>query len=230
MNIFKRLIKIGQAEIHSLVEKMENPISLIEQGIRDLREELAQTEEQFAQVRAITIRTENIINEKLSQADDYEQKTRLILEKAKKGDIAIEKADALAYEALNNKKIIYEDVEKLRQEVSINNIKIKEINNKLNTFRDNILKWEKELVTIKTKQKITSASLYANQQMSKIEHNSTIEMLERLKNKTKDSEALAEAYAELSKQKTDTEINTILNDKDDVKKELELLKHNLGLD
>ncbi|VTP96309.1 PspA/IM30 family protein [Sphingobacterium daejeonense] len=34
MNIFKRLLKIGQAEIHALVEKMEDPISLTEQGLK----------------------------------------------------------------------------------------------------------------------------------------------------------------------------------------------------
>jgi len=37
MNIFKRLFKIGQAEAHSAVDKLEDPIKLTEQGIRDLK-------------------------------------------------------------------------------------------------------------------------------------------------------------------------------------------------
>ena len=38
MNIFKRIFRIGQAEIHSVVEKMEEPIKMTEQRIREMRE------------------------------------------------------------------------------------------------------------------------------------------------------------------------------------------------
>ena len=34
MNIFKRIFRIGQAEIHAVVDKMEDPIKMTEQGIR----------------------------------------------------------------------------------------------------------------------------------------------------------------------------------------------------
>lgn len=229
MNIFKRLIKIGQAEIHSLVEKMESPIILIEQGIRDLREELNQSEEHYAQARAASIRTENTKNEKLLQIEEYEQKSKLILVKAKANEIELEKAESLAYEALSRKKILIEEIDELQSEIIINESKIKEISNKLAILKINVAKWEKELTTVKTKQKISTASLFANQQMAKIDNNSTIEMLERLKHKSKDNEALAEAYAELSKQQLESEINSVLNDKDEVKKELELLKQSIGL-
>ena len=37
MNVFKRLFKMGEAEAHSAIDKLENPIKLTEQGIRDLK-------------------------------------------------------------------------------------------------------------------------------------------------------------------------------------------------
>ena len=40
MNFFKRLFKIGQAEAHSALDKLEDPIKLTEQGIRDLKQDL----------------------------------------------------------------------------------------------------------------------------------------------------------------------------------------------
>ena len=43
MNIFKRIFRIGQAEIHSVVEKMEDPIKMTEQGIREMRDDLNQS-------------------------------------------------------------------------------------------------------------------------------------------------------------------------------------------
>lgn len=228
MNIFKRLLKIGQAEIHSLVEKMESPLTLIEQGIRDLKEELAKTEEQFVQVRAINIRMENKQKEKLAEATEYENKTKRILEKANANEIDIQKADSLAIEALSLKKTLIQEAEEFNQEIILNNSKIKEISNKLDVLKSNISKWEKELTTIKTKQKITDASMYANKQMATIENNSTIEMLERLKNKTADNESLAEAYAELSKKQLDDELNEILIEKDDIKNELDAIKQSIG--
>ena len=41
MNIFKRLFKIGQAEANSAVDKLEDPIKMTEQGIRDLKKDLS---------------------------------------------------------------------------------------------------------------------------------------------------------------------------------------------
>lgn len=227
MNIFKKLLKIGQAEIHALVEKMENPIALIEQGIRDLKQQLLETEEQYAQVRAIEIRSENTVDEKLFQAKEYEQKAIQVLEKAANQQLEVEKADNLAYEALRIKKTLTQEVEELQEQASINKAVLKEISNNLAIIKINISKWEKELITLKTKEKISSVSMFANQQMSKIDNNSTIEMLERLKNKVKDNEALAEAYADLSTLKFEKEIQNTLGQKDDIQDELALLKNNM---
>ena len=40
MSIFKRIFKIGQAETHSIIDRLEDPIKLTEQGIRDLKKDL----------------------------------------------------------------------------------------------------------------------------------------------------------------------------------------------
>jgi len=62
-----------------------------------------------------------------------------------------------------------------------------------------------------------------------VEAREAIEMLERLKNKTKDNEALAAAYTELNNYKLDKELNTVLEQKDEIKNELDILKQNLNL-
>ena len=55
MNVFKRIFKIGQAEAHSLVDKIEDPIKLTEQGIRDMKKDLDKSLEALAQVKALAI-------------------------------------------------------------------------------------------------------------------------------------------------------------------------------
>ena len=40
VNFFKRLFKIGEAEANAVIDKMEDPIKLTEQGIRDMKGDL----------------------------------------------------------------------------------------------------------------------------------------------------------------------------------------------
>ena len=40
MNVFRRLFKIGEAEAHSAIDKLEDPTKLTEQGNRDHKADL----------------------------------------------------------------------------------------------------------------------------------------------------------------------------------------------
>ena len=59
MNIFKRLLTIGKAEIHSVIESFEDPINTTEQGIREMKEQLGKSIEVLAQLKALDIRKKN---------------------------------------------------------------------------------------------------------------------------------------------------------------------------
>jgi len=54
-NFFKRLFKVAQSEAHSAVSKLEDPIKLTEQGIRDLKGDLESSLKNLAEVKAISI-------------------------------------------------------------------------------------------------------------------------------------------------------------------------------
>jgi len=99
MNFFKRLFKIGEAEAHSAIDKMEDPIKMTEQGIRDMKIDLEKSLEALAQVKALAIRSKNDADEFAAKAEDYQQKAMLILKKAQSGDLDTAEADRLAKEA-----------------------------------------------------------------------------------------------------------------------------------
>jgi phage shock protein A len=40
MGIFSRLFNVGKAEAHAAIDKLEDPIKMTEQGIRDLKKDL----------------------------------------------------------------------------------------------------------------------------------------------------------------------------------------------
>ena len=101
MSILKKVFKIGQAEAHSLLDQLENPIKLTEQGIRDLKNDLDESIKALAEVKAIAIRTRTSISQHEEAAKDYEKKAMLILNKAQEGGISNEEADRLATQFLN---------------------------------------------------------------------------------------------------------------------------------
>lgn len=231
MNIFKRLLKIGQAEIHAIVDKMENPITLIAQGLSDMKEELTKIEENYIRTRATGIRIENMLRQKKEAADTLENKARLILEKSKTGEIPADIAKKLAFDALKAKKELLQDTQELGSQLDDNAKFIEEINIHLEVLKFNISKWEKELTTLKTKQQISATSILMNKQMANIEHNSTIQLLEQMKAKSEDDDALAAARREFVQDKLKTsQFAEITPDEESVKNELENLKKQLGLE
>ena len=57
---------MGEAEAHSAIDKLENPIKLTEQGIRDLKKDLDKSLHALAEVKALEIRSRNDANKETS--------------------------------------------------------------------------------------------------------------------------------------------------------------------
>jgi len=232
MNIFKRLFKIGQSETNSAIDKMEDPINMTEQGIRDLRDDLKKGLESLAQVKALAIRAKNDLDELTSKAEDYQQKAMLILQKAKKGDLDTNEADRLAKEALIKKEETSKQVNNSQLEAEKLNTSVSQLEHNVDEIKNNINKWENELKTLKARVKVSKATKSLNKQMAEIDNSSTVSMLERMKDKVNQEEALAEAYGDLSK--TSKSIDDELNDAVDftqssAENDLAKLKEQLGL-
>ena len=230
MNIFKRIFRIGQAEIHSVVDKMEDPIKMTEQGIREMHEDLEQALEAYAKVKALAIRTENNANKKREEATDYEKKAVLLLQKAQKQELTVEDAERLAKEALGLKKQLLQEATELDQQAIVHNQSAQEVQKNVEVLKFNISKWENELKLLKARVKVSDATKMVNKQLAKIDANSTISMLERMKEKVEENEALAMAYADLANgtKSVSDEIDKAIatNNLDD---ELELLKQQNNL-
>ena len=140
MNFFKRLFKMGQAEAHSALDKLEDPIKLTEQGIRDLKQDLNQSLQAVAEVKALAIRARNDVETYTEKAKDYERKAMLLLQKAQKGDLDVAEAERLATEALARKE---EQTVLLNQSQSNKDNfenKVAQLNKNVSTIKSNISK------------------------------------------------------------------------------------------
>lgn len=234
MNIFSRLFKIGQAESHSAIDQLENPIKLTEQGIRDMKEQLDKSLHALAEVKALAIRARNDVETYSSKAGDYEHKAVLLLKKAQAGEIPAEEADRLAAEALVKKEESHKQAERSKAEREKFEQSISQLDQNIKTIKSNISKWENELKTLKARVKVSDATQRLNKQLAQIDSNSTVSMLERMKDKVAQQEALAESYGEIANESRsiDAEIDKVLeNSSASVKKanELSALKARLGM-
>jgi len=232
MKFIKRLFKIGQAEVHSAIDGMEDPIKMTEQGIRDMKEDMDKSLEALAQVKAMSIRAKNEVEEYANKAEDYNEKAMLILKKAQSGGLEPSEADRLATEALikkdeasNGQKRAIADKEKFDQNVL-------QMEANVQTIKQNISKWENELKILRSRVKVADATKSLNKQMAQIDSNGTVALLERMKEKVNQEEALAEAYGEIanSSKSIDQEIDKAIDvPRTKAFSELEKLKEQLGI-
>ncbi len=233
MNVFRRLFKVGEAEMHSAVEKLENPIKMTEQGIRDLKKDLDESLKALAEVKAMAIRAKNDVQTNKSKAQDYENKAMLLLKKAASGEMESGEADRLATESLSRKEEFAQAMNQAKTEQERFDSNVSTLDSKIKKLRAEISKYENELRTLKARVKVSEATAKVNKQMAQIDSSSTVSMLERMKEKVTQQEALAEAYGDIAgeSKSLDDEIDSALGSTDTkASDDLAAMKAKLGLD
>ena len=232
MNIFRRLFNIGKAEANSTIDKMEDPIKMTEQGIRNMKLDLDKSLEALAQIKALSIRANNEKEQYTSKAKDYQNKAMLILKKAQNGDLDTTEADRLAKEALIKKEETTKHIARVTGEADKFNKSVAQLEKNVSEIKSNIGNWENELKTLKARVKVSNATKNLNKQMAEIDSSSTVSMLERMKEKVQQEEALAEAYGDIanSSKSIDDELDKAASTEDaNADNDLAKLKEQLGL-
>ena len=233
MNLFKRIFNVGKAEAHSVVDKLEDPIKMTEQGIRDLKKDLDNALKALAEIKSLAIRARNDFNTAQAKAKDYEKKAILLLKKAESGTMDIAEAERLATQALTKKEENIQAMEQARVDKEKFENNVAQMERKINQLKKQISTFENELKTLKARVKVSTATKNINKQMAGIDSSSTVAMLERMKEKVAEEEALAEAYGDVAdgNRSLDDEIDRALEDDSTLKAsaDLEALKAKLGM-
>lgn len=164
MGIFARLFKVGQLEANAAIDKLEDPIKMTEQGIRDLKNDLNQSLNGLAEVKAMAIRANNDMAKYKDQADNYEHKAMLLLQKAERGEIAPAEADRLASEALQKKAECEEQYQRSAKDKEQFDKSVAQIEVKTRQLRSSISSYENELKTLKARDKVNKATTNLNKQ------------------------------------------------------------------
>lgn len=198
MGLFNRLFTLGKAETNSVIDKLEDPIKMTEQGIRDMKMDLEKSLKALAEVKALSIKARNEISEQADRAKDYEKKAMLLIQKAEAGEMDAADADRIAGEALNKKAECESHVNRSTGDQVQFEANVAKIEANVKIIRSKISSWENELKTLKARVKVASSTKNLNKQMAALDSSDTISMLERMKDKVEQEEALAEAYGSIA--------------------------------
>lgn len=234
MNLFKRIFNVGKAEAHAAVDKLEDPIKMTEQGIRDMKTDLDKSLQALAEVKSMEIRSRNELEAETDRAKSYEEKAMLILKKAQSGEMSAEEADRLAKASLVKKEECEKQAARAKTEHEKFAQNVSQLEANVKTLKSNISKWENELKTLKARVKVGEATKNLNKQLSQIDSSGTVSMLEKMKEKVSQEEALAEAYGEIADESksVDQEIDKALEGSESLQADDSLaeLKKKMGLE
>jgi phage shock protein A len=233
IDIFKRIFRIGKMAANKTIEKAEDPALLIEQQIKELKTALAESLRSLAEVKASHIRSKRETEHQLALGNEYERKAILLLQKAQFGEIDAKQADILAAQALSRKEEIEKRVQANAKNLSNYEAMVRKLEENAVQLRNQIESWEQELRALKARAKVSEATRKLNEQLSGLDINGTVTMMNRLKENVEQQEALVDSYNTVigNQNSLDAEIDKILGGSfsPQVNNKLEELKNNLKL-
>jgi len=214
MGFFRRIFKIGQAEANAAINHLEDPVKMTEQGIRDMKGKLDESIKALAEVKALAIRAKNDANKYRNKMTEYENKAIALIKRAEKGALDVSEADRLATASLEEKEQAGQNLQTSLKTQKTYDVQVAKLDSTIDRLKKHIRQWENEAKTLKARAKVSKATKTVNKQLANIDADGTVAMLERMKDKVEQDEALAESYADIAfeNQSIDDEIDSVLED------------------
>lgn len=211
---FQRIFSLGNAEAHSIIDKLEDPVKMTEQGIRELKGELEKALKSFAEVKAIAIKAQRDMEKAKLETNEWEKKAMALLQQGQSGKIDAKQSETLATEALNRKNEAAKRCSSAQISFEGQNKHVLTLQKNIDTLKSKVQQYENELVTLKARAKTASATSKINKQLANVDSSGTLAMLERMKDKVEEEENLAAAYGDMAQVNTsvEDEINQLLTD------------------
>ena len=136
------------------------------------------------------------------------------VQKAQSGQMEEADADRLARESLTRVEESQSRHNETSSQAQAQQQTAEKLQANVNDLKSKISSYENDLVTLKARTKTANATRKINQHLANVDSTGTVAMLERMKEKVEEQEALAEAYTEMGEANTsvDDEIEKALAD------------------
>ena len=204
-NIFSRLFRIGKAEANAVVDTLEDPVKMSQQAIRELKDKLAQALDAQVKLKALVIGMQADEQKMIIQATDWENKANALQDKAEKGELDQPTADKLTADALASQKSCLDRAAQLKISADNQQNALNGINVKIVELKNLIHESEEQVQILAARAATASASKAVNKELSDSGGVDNLkDLMNRMQNKVKENENLAEAYVQLDAENADS--------------------------
>ncbi len=198
MGFFQRIFRWGKSEVNSAMESLEDPIKMTDQGIKDLESDLEKSIKALASVKASCITAKNDLEKARQDVTDYQNKAMTFVQAAEQGKLSQAEADKLATQCLEKKSQRSRDLPQLEANYNRLQGQVTKFEDTIKTLKNQMDKWRNEAKMLKARAKVSEATANVNKQLAGIDSTDTIAMLEKMKEKVNEQEALADSYLEIA--------------------------------
>jgi phage shock protein A len=195
--LFRRIAKIFEAKTNAAIDRAEDPVAMLEQGLRDLDNHFKTSVEGLIGQKTVGKKLEHQLSNLVSISENYEKKAISILTKVKKNEINKEDGERQALNLLTEKSRYESMAQKIKDQKEKQNSEIEKAEKQIQSLKLLIFNKKNEIQVLKARSKASQSRVSINKQLSKLNTNDTLVMMERMKDKIDENDALADAYEEL---------------------------------
>ena len=190
MSIFSRFFKVGQATLHKLVDRMEDPEKMLDQAVRDKGTQIREAKKAIQECIATERQTKATLDKEKTEKFSWEQKAEAAL-KAGKEELAV-KALSRATEHEQKAKLLETNWQQQRNNVEALKKDIMKLEDELADFKRN-----KDFIVAQSKAASVKKQIYeAKARIGK--KDTSDDLMARLKSRAERDSYEAEAAEELA--------------------------------
>lgn len=213
MSILDRLFRIGKAEAHAAIDKLEDPAKMAEQILRELRENYQQALNGAAEIKAQALQHRAQEEQARTKAADWEKKANELLDRVEQKSLDEAKGNELASKAAEAYQAALKEADQYAAMAQKEEAALSLMDAKLKQIKESISETENRAKLINSRQKTAEVSEKINKTLSNVDTDGLMATLNRMDAKATAGEYRAAAYASVEDAglTTEQEINKVLN-------------------
>ena len=219
MGLLDRLSRLIRANLNAFVNEVEDPITILDQSVADMQEDLVKLRQAVATAIASQKRLENQSNQAKEQIKNWFSRAELALRKGE---------DDLAREALSRKNTFQETFESLSAQFQAQNGQVEKLKKSLFLLERKIAEARTKKEMLKARAQAAKAQQQIQSAVGDLGSKSAMAAFERMEDKVEALEASGQAALELAGEDLESKFAE-LEGGDDIEKELESLRTQLKL-
>ena len=212
MGLLDRLFRISKSEVNSAVDKLEDPIKMADQVLRELKDNYQTAINGESEVKAAALQHRAEEQKAQTKADEWEKKANDLLDMVEAGKLEADKGNSLANTAAESAQQATRQANEFAAMAEKEEKALQVMEAAIQQLKDKISETENRITLLKSRAKTADVSEKINKTLSSVDTDGLMSTLDRMDAKVSATEFRAQAYAEVrdTTLSSEQEINKIL--------------------